>query len=473
MTKRLIAIAEPSLGLRVENDGLMRSLTGAKLGALGDVLHEHRARLLPLRREGIGGDPGVGISGTDFFSVVADVVDARALTGALRGAGMLAFDNPRPVRPVFRSDMRPTGTSPVPQGPTPDLEHLQRYLGLSPEGFDVHEAWRLAGGTGVGVRIVDVEGGWRLNHEGLAPQDVGTLGVEDEDQDVAHGTAVLGVLGAARTGRGTVGIAPNARLGVCADYLPETRPFRTTSAAIKETADALQPGDILVIEAQILPKLLEPLEGATLDRVPYVPVERLPDVWFAIKHATSRGILVVAAAGNGYQNLDDPIFDQPDEGFPLWWRNPFRRGEMDSGSILVGAGAPPLDVPRANANEGKDRSRMSFSNYGSAVDAQGWGDGVATCGYGDLQGSLDESSLTRWYTAIFNGTSSATPCVAGALACVQGILRARGKPILTPEAARELLRATGSPQQEDSADALGQRIGNRPSILQMLSALGI
>src|SRR5207253_6497079 len=101
------------------------------------------------------------------------------------------------------------------------------------------------------------------------------------------------------------------------------------------------------------------------------------------------------------------------------------------GAIVVGAGAPPRLL--TGVDYGPDRSRLDFSNFGSMVDAQGWGQEVTTCGFDQLF-APDED---RWYKLDFGGTSSATPMVAGALACVQGILRNAGKPPLTPARARE------------------------------------
>ena len=57
--------------------------------------------------------------------------------------------------------------------------------------------------------------------------------------------------------------------------------------------------------------------------------------------------------------------------------------------------------------------------------------------------------------------------VAGALACVQGVLRAAGREPLTPAQARTALRETGSPQQP-AKDGTLQRIGNRPDIGQLI-----
>jgi len=129
-----------------------------------------------------------------------------------------------------------------------------------------------------------------------------------------------------------------------------------------------------------------------------------------------------------------------------------------------------------------DRGRCFFSNYGARVDVQGWGWEVTSTGYGDLQGGSDPN---QWYTDTFSGTSSASPIVVGALACVQGVLRAHGRIPLSPTRAIELLRATGSPQQDGPAftfihDYAGyphnhparprtQRIGNRPNLRQLIA----
>jgi hypothetical protein len=192
-------------------------------------------------------------------------------------------------------------------------------------------------------------------------------------------------------------------------------------------------------------------------------MEWWPDDFAAIRYAVNRGICVIEAAGNGAENLDDPIYNTPRPGFPSDWRNPFNRSQRDSGAVIVGAGAPP---PGTNGrNHGPDRSRLGFSNYGSAVDVQGWGREVVTTGYGDLQGG---SNANLHYTERFSGTSSASPIVVGALGCVQGVLRARRRVPLSPARARDLFRASGSPQQDARGRPRSQRIGRRPNLRQLI-----
>jgi hypothetical protein len=79
------------------------------------------------------------------------------------------------------------------------------------------------------------------------------------------------------------------------------------------------------------------------------------------------------------------------------------------------------------------------------------------------------------YTAGYGGTSGATPIVAGAVACIQGFLKAQGRPVLTPAEIRDLLVATGIPQQQ--ADVTGdgvvdtRHIGPLPNLRAAINAL--
>jgi hypothetical protein len=193
-------------------------------------------------------------------------------------------------------------------------------------------------------------------------------------------------------------------------------------------------------------------------------VEWWPDDFAAILNATSRGIIVVEAAGNGAEDLDDALYQTPAAGFPAGWSNSFRRTNRDSGAIVVGAGAPPPGTH--GRDNGPDRSRLDFSNWGALIDAQGWGREVTTCGYGDLQGGSNED---LWYTDTFSGTSSASPIITGAVACLQGITKARGLAALTPAQVRNCLRSTGSAQQDAPGRPTSQRIGNRPDIRALVT----
>jgi hypothetical protein len=362
---------------------------------------------------------------------------------------------------------------------TPDFSARQGYLAPAPVGIEAAFANALPGGRGANVAIIDIEWGWRFNHEDLRQVQGGVVSGTNSSDD-NHGTAVLGEYSGDVNALGVTGIAPEAHASAVSLVT------HTTSQAIRIAADRLQAGDIILLEVH-----RRGPNGTGVGQFGYIAIEWWPDDFDAIRYAVGRGIIVVEAAGNGGQNLDAAIYNTPQIGFPPGWRNPFNPANPGSGAVLVGAGNPPAGTHGRNA-EGSwgetyaDRARCFFSNFGARVDAQGWGWEVTSSGYGDLQGGSDRDF---WYTDTFSGTSSASPIVVGALACVQGVLRARSAALLTSEQARQLLRTTGSPQQAGPgftftpnmsgtgypqvhpARPVTQRIGNRPNLRQMIGQL--
>jgi hypothetical protein len=384
----------------------------------------------------------------------------------------------RPAKPArFRlNEMAPAAEEPPVV--TPDFTSRQDYLERAPVGIDANYAWTRPGGRGGDVNIIDIEWGWRFNHEDLVEHQGGIVaGTGSTAQAFEnHGTAVIGEFGGDRNTFGITGISPAATVGAVSLV---THP---TSEAIRIAANRLRPGDIMLLEVH------RGGPRATFSgQFGYIAIEWWPDDFAAIRFAVSKGVLVVEAAGNGGQNLDDPVYDTPGLGFPAGWRNPFDPANPSSGAVVVGAGNPPAGTHGRNAHPSgepyADRARCFFSNYGARVDAQGWGWEVTTTGYGDLQGG---SNRDQWYTDLFSGTSSASPIVVGTLACVQGVLRRRGRTPLSPARAQQLLRSTGSPQQDGPgftftpnmsgsgypqnhpARPATERIGNRPNLRQLL-----
>ena len=364
------------------------------------------------------------------------------------------------------------GLSPDPT--TGDLTAAQVYLNaVSEGGIGVPCAWATEGGRGEGVTIIDAEGAWRFSHEDLLENpDILIGGTEMSDMGWRnHGTAVFGVIGGNRNGFGVSGICPEATLKAVSLFGSSNGGSAlnwSAAAAIVRAADELHRGDIILIE-QHLPGPRANFNTRE-DQVGYIPIEWWPCNFAAIQYATSQGIIVIEAAGNGQQHLDNCIYDDnpapPNGPFPAWWHNPFRRNPIDSGAILVGAGIPPQLVYGGSSEQ--DRSRSQVSNYGSMVDAQGWGDDVVTCGYGGF--ASNDPDEDRWYTSRFNGTSSAAAMVTGAVGCLQGVSRARGN-ILSPARVRELLRDNllNSPQTNgDFGVASVVRIGPRPNLCRLI-----
>ena len=235
----------------------------------------------------------------------------------------------------------------------------------------------MPGGKGADVRIVDIEGEWRFTHEDLLQNKGGVVGGVPPN-DIGwrnHGTAVIGEFGADDNKFGITGICSEAEVSSISIFPIEKV---GSSEAIRLAADRLRAGDIILVELH----RAGPRHGYVDrdDQAGYIPIEWWPDDFAVIQFATSRGIVVVEVGGNGAENLDDDLYDSPQEGFPDDWKNPFKRSNGDSGAIVVGAGAPP---PGTHGNDhGPDRSRLDFSNFGAIVDVQGWGREVTTCGSG-------------------------------------------------------------------------------------------
>ncbi|MDZ4678042.1 MAG: S8 family peptidase [Oligoflexia bacterium] len=315
--------------------------------------------------------------------------------------------------------------------PTPNFEAGQFYLKPAPLGIDAYYAWTLKGGTGTGIKVVDVEFGWTHKHEEFkAPFWTNQI----SGSHATHGTAVLGVLAAKKINQtGIVGISHDVEFGTAGMKWQGSwdKWFVSFARAFDQATVTMSPGHVMVIE----------LQGNGPDSK-YVPMEYWKPMFDTIKLATAKGIHVIEAAGNGDANLDAPIY-----------QNIFSMSVRDSGAIMVGAGAPPTP-------DQQHLTRMSFSNYGARIDAMGYGWDVVTTGYGDLFGG---SNSARQYTKKFSGTSSATPIVAGAVASLSGMAKMQNV-VITPEQMRTALRKTGTPQLGNTH----QRIGNLPNMKELV-----
>jgi Subtilase family/Dockerin type I domain len=323
--------------------------------------------------------------------------------------------------------------------PTPDYIPTQEYLDPAPAGIDAHFAHTVAGGDASGVKIIDVEVAWKTTHEDLdsAANPIIEFGNIGSDRD--HGTAVLGELIGGDNGYGVTGIAPGASIGMIS--VSQISP----ADAFLMAGDNLDPGDIMLIELHAPGPRFD--FTAPNGQQGFVCMEYFQAEFDAIQYLWAKGVIVVEAAGNGSEDLDDPIYE-----------NRFDTTVRNSHAIIVGAGAPP------NGAWGADRSRLGFSNYGERVNLQGYGRDVVTTGYGDLfEPNADENQR---YTATFGGTSSASPIVTGAVASLQGIYRAANGVSLTADIVRDILVASGSAQT-----GANEHIGPRPNLAAAIPAL--
>ena len=316
---------------------------------------------------------------------------------ALDGVEYVSLVSLTPVEPPY--DIPP---------PTPNYESLQTYLNPNP-GVDMRHAWSL-GLTGEGIRVRDVEYGLNGNHEALNERNVAIASGMDISPDATvdyteHGTAVFGIVMGDDADYGITGMAYSASEML---LFPEWQSIGYDRIyAVQRSIEESEEGDVIIYEMQ------------TWGMYDYVPAEYDNVVWDLTKAASDAGIIVVAAAGNGNENLDHPFYDEYNA-----------RG--NSGAIIVGAGSPDIS-----------HTPLYFTTYGSRVDVQGWGINVFASGYGDyyqIGGDFNQN-----YT-MFSGTSSATPIVSSCVIVLQSYYYSLAGEYMISQEMRDLLVDTGIPQ---------------------------
>jgi subtilisin family serine protease len=382
-----------------------------------------------------------------YYKVLIDGADTRSteeLIDDLNAMGVVEIAYAEPIGSPAAADIAPTTGSFVPN---------QGYLRDAPAGIGATTAHQFHNARGQNIRIIDIELNWGLGHEDLDPafHVRRPFYSNDVKLNIAHGSGVLGVMVARENAYGMTGIAHRASHGVIPAVkrvcIPAPICFWTDDMAnaIDRASAQLRPGDILVLEMHYKGPDSGQSCACNCAQHEFMPAEYWQGTFDAIRSATARGIVVVEAAGNGGMDLDAPRY-----------KNKFNLDVRDSGAILVGAGTSG------------DHSPTCFTNFGSRIDAQGWGENVATLGGGDLA-MANGNDDRQFYTASFNGTSSATPIVAGAAAALQSYRINRLRPLLLPGEMRDLFRRSGTPQPAGTAQT---RIGRLPDLPDAIAALG-
>jgi hypothetical protein len=434
---RLVVKFDDALLARATVDGGLASRSGADLGGVATLaeqlglsfepairLPEQELASLEWRAAQRSGRAQPDLAGMLFArSSGAELVQVESMGRLLADRPGVEFVHVQLLGVEPPGDIAPT---------TPDHTGDQGYHGADP-GIDAAFAWA-QGAKGAGVRISDCEFGWNPDHEDLVDIDIHLEPGQTIHPDVfnlgydSHGTAALGELSAQDNGYGTSGLVPDASVYTYTEWSVEEG-FRRLTAIAHALSDSVS-GDIVQLEMQVL--------GAGGH---FGPAELDPAVHTLVKAGTDAGVVVVAAAGNGDQDLDSPAYFD----YASWG---------DSGAILVGAGTDTTE-----------HDKLAFSTYGSRVNLHGWGKNVFTLGYGGITYGGDKHQR---YTATFNGTSSALPLVTGACALVQQrATLIQGAP-LGPLALRQLLIDTGVPQ----GPGPGGNIGPLPDLLEAFAQLG-
>jgi Subtilase family len=311
----------------------------------------------------------------------------------------------------------------------------QVYLLPAQNGIDAEYAWTIPGGDGSGVGFIDLEQGWTLNHEDLIDRGI-TLISGMNQAYFGHGTAVLGEVLAVDNNIGDIGIAHGVRDAALVSQYRTSSNYNTADAILSAESN-LEFGDVLLLEAQV-----------NYNNTRYLPVEVESAVFDVIRLATARQIIVVQAAGNGKNDLDNFI--------TLSGKQVLNRHSpdfKDSGAIMVGAGTSQVPHERWSTS-------TLGSNYGNRIDCYAWGENIDTTG----DPYLPSAQHALNYTSSMGGTSGASAIISGAALSLQGIAKAfRPNSItISPNEMRLLLSSPNT--STPSADPLVDRIGVMPDL---------
>lgn len=350
------------------------------------------------------------------------------LASQLEKLDIVEYCSLMPLRPIAPpGDIAPA---------TPNYEANQTYLDANP-GVNMRYAWGL-GLAGGGIRIRDVEYGFNKNHEELVDRNAFiapgmAISTSATPSYTEHGTSVFGIMYADKGTYGVSGMAYDAAEMVLFPEWQQTG-YNRLNAVTQAIASSVA-GDVIVYEMQAY--------GQSSN---YVPAEFDNPIWDLTKAASDAGIVIVEAAANGNQNLDSAYYAS-------------YMGRGNSGAIMVGGGTNTLA-----------HNRISYSNYGSRVDVQGWATNVRACGTGDLV--MIGGDFNQGYTN-FSGTSAATPIVASCVVVLQSYYYSLTGLYMTGPQMRQLLQQTGIPQGTGVAGNIGPLPNMQAAISRIIQNLSV
>ncbi|MHC5005159.1 MAG: S8 family serine peptidase, partial [Planctomycetota bacterium] len=314
-----------------------------------------------------------------------------------------------------------------PLADTPDLSSFQAYLSeaatpgfevlsrsvlgteeFTGEGLDLSglesfadELMATGGGSnqngarGRGIKVAVIEPSAYVNHEDLDVNvEPGQTPWINPATDPQHGTAVLGIIGAMDQDDplGMVGVAPDAELWFFPTFSLEDG-FREQTAIANALLELGQ-GDVMNFS-------VGPTNNNDDGDCTFGLLTNSFTNLTLINMGTGLGITSVIAAGDDCCSLDEVV------------------GSTGGAWVVGGCDPGRMFCRRPSSNHSAEGEDMGFV---FPPDISAWGDVVATTGgNGDLWGSAAQPE--RQYTTSFDGTSAASPMVAGAIACLQGVAR--------------------------------------------------
>jgi subtilisin family serine protease len=362
---------------------------------------------------------------------------------------------------------------------TPSFDTLQLYCDTPPYGIGAWQVNDSPGGTGSGILLVDVEGNWKYDHEDLNlfidSNLIDSCSGNSECADTTasgtlsqHGGGVIGILAAPDNGYGMTGICPDVDIGllcVCNSYDVDSM---GVEGLLEVVVDTIGPGDVVIIELHTAGPHCdyESCGDSVWGEPGFICLSWWPAISDLYLEIYEKGAIVVQAAGNGWENLDDTSI----------YGTVFDTAYGTDHSIMVGAGWPDgcTYAPPDTSLHEPLLTRCSYSNYGQRVNLHGHGCCVATAAWGfdifgkGMPGGPPYNDPKQQY-GYFAGTSSATPIVAGAVVLLNSVWYERHGYYLNADQVCKALFYTGTPQDStsDSCNYTGH-IGPLPHILGAL-----
>ncbi|MDA9558236.1 S8 family serine peptidase, partial [Vibrio sp.] len=360
----------------------------------------------------------ITLGGSDYQQALKKVEELKN-----HGSVEIAYVNTPVQQPVL---LESSQTDNVPELLSNDLTHHQYYLkesydqtswgSTSGYGVNAYYAWDIPGGTGENVQIVSLEGSrYSVLHDDLQYPFLQVFSGGERFIENEHNTNSVGIMTAKNNGFGVTGISYNSRQG--------WGRFTNVGQTMITLAETLPKGSVIQCSMGFGDESAEGVQ-ANFDAIQYLTQEK--------------GIHFVLSAGNDGNNFDDPKYD-----------GRYDKDIRDSGSIMVGAGS-------------LENQRMGFSNYGSRIDVFAQGEYVTTT-------SVEEET---GYTRYYNGTSSAAPIVAGAVAVLQSIIDEYNLTYST-EQVRDILSHTGREITQNDGTLLGTHPDLKAAIEYILTDAGI
>jgi type VII secretion-associated serine protease mycosin len=210
------------------------------------------------------------------FAALAASCGLVVATGLACAPAASASASWRPTAADVPTNCQPDSPNLAPTDPGPALLWAGPRLGLDDKG-----AWSVSRGAGVTVAVVDT--GVDKDDPAFAPgtvlPGVSTLAPDTGDYDCdGHGTAVAAVIAGRESGVfGFSGVAPDARI------LPIRQAYKK-SGDLKDIVSGIRKAEDL---------------GARIVNVSLTSTVDSPELEAVVADAQARGVLIVAAAGNG------------------------------------------------------------------------------------------------------------------------------------------------------------------------------